>query len=706
MSGKRLSLALIAVFLMSFSIKPSGKLVKAFSALQIYNYFAAKDLFEKSMKKDSVAASYGLSLIYGRDDNPFHNLDSAFKFIGISEQLFPKLDEKKRDDYASLSVDSASIVVQREAIDSVMFQEVLSQPSILAWEAYHSAHKTPYYRELALVYRDSLAFKAALDTNTSASFKQFLDQYPDANQYPEAIELYEWLLFEEVVGPGEVENYQTFINQYPDNPHIDRAQEELYDKYTADGRIESYLEFVRENASSPYVGRAWKQVFALEIDQLTASTLAAFSLRYPDYPFMDELKAEFEATVTRYYPIEVSGSWGFMTEAGEIAIPPVYDWVEQYAENLALVGVGDEVKYINKNGAVIADLGLTDGSRFQKGHAIVEKGEFWGIIDRFGQWTVEPQYEELGEYGSGKYYAHNGTAYGYIDASGNIAIPFVYDNAADFNGGFAVVERNGFFGVIDSLGNPASEFKYDWVEQPNFESLPSRTRRGQKFGLIDENGTLADSLFDRLGDFNEGLAFAAFGKKYGFINTKADTVIPFKYEYSDIAFKESKFVNGHAKVFQKEGVGIIDTTGEKVFPAIFQDVGVFDSTLTAVKKRGKWGYANSEVKLLIDYQYEKVGDFRDTTAIVVLNGNYGVIGLTGEYILQPEYQLVERLGSSFLVKDSLVMLLNTRGDTLVSPAYVESEVLDHRIIKLQSEDGRWDYYDYQASRFIWRSKND
>ncbi len=706
MSGNKIGLALFAILLMSFSIKPSGKLVKAFDALQIYNYFAAKDLFEKALKKDSVAASYGLSLIYGRDDNPFHNLDSAFKFIEVAERLYPTLDEKKRGDYSILGVDSTAIVSQRMSIDSSMFRVVKSQPSILAWEVYHDAHKTEEFKELALVYRDSLAFKSALDTNTSASFKLFLDNYPNANQYAEGLEIYEWLLFEEVVGPGEIENYQDFINQYPSNPHIDRAQEELYKKYTADGRVESYLSFIQENPDSPYVGQAWKQVFALEIDQLTASTLAAFSLKYPEYPYMDELKAEFEATVTRFYPIEIIGSWGFMTESGEIAIPPVYDWVEPYSENLALVGVGDEVKYINKNGAVIADLGLTDGSRFQKGHAIVEKGETWGIIDRFGQWTVEPQYEELGEYGSGKYYAHNGIAYGYIDASGAIVIPFVYDNAADFNGGYAVVERNGFFGVIDSLGNPASEFKYQWIEQPNFKELPSRTRRAQKFGLIDENGTLTDSLYDRLGDFHEGLALAAFKGKYGFINTEADTVVPFKYAFSDIAFKESKFVNGHAKVFQKEGVGIIDTSGQKTFPAIFQDVGVYDSTLTAVKKRGKWGYANSDVELVIDYQFDRAGDFRDSTAIVIYKEKFGLIGKNGEYVLQPQFDLVERLGDTFLVADSLVMVLNSGGDTLVNPIYVDSEILDHRVVKLQHENGRWDYFDYQASRFIWRSKDD
>ena len=77
----KLGIALSVLILASAAIvpKPSSKLVKAFAALEIHNYFAAKDLFYKAMKKDTLASGYGLSIIYARNNNPFYNLDSAFK---------------------------------------------------------------------------------------------------------------------------------------------------------------------------------------------------------------------------------------------------------------------------------------------------------------------------------------------------------------------------------------------------------------------------------------------------------------------------------------------------------------------------------------------------------------------------------------------------------------------------------------------------
>ena len=58
----------------------AGRLDKAFEALDVHDYFKAKDLFEKSIKSDPMLANYGLSIIYSRSNNPFYQLDSAFPY--------------------------------------------------------------------------------------------------------------------------------------------------------------------------------------------------------------------------------------------------------------------------------------------------------------------------------------------------------------------------------------------------------------------------------------------------------------------------------------------------------------------------------------------------------------------------------------------------------------------------------------------------
>lgn len=74
----------------------SSKLTKSFAALEIHDYFKAKKYFEKSLKKNPVPASYGLSVIYYRNNNPFHNIDSALYYIQEATFYYPKLSPKKK----------------------------------------------------------------------------------------------------------------------------------------------------------------------------------------------------------------------------------------------------------------------------------------------------------------------------------------------------------------------------------------------------------------------------------------------------------------------------------------------------------------------------------------------------------------------------------------------------------------------------------
>ena len=74
----------------------ADKITTAYNALNVYNYFAAKKIFEKSIQKKPTEASYGLSIIYSRNDNPFSNIDSAYKYIIKTLNCFNKENNKKK----------------------------------------------------------------------------------------------------------------------------------------------------------------------------------------------------------------------------------------------------------------------------------------------------------------------------------------------------------------------------------------------------------------------------------------------------------------------------------------------------------------------------------------------------------------------------------------------------------------------------------
>ena len=77
----KISFKSILIFIISnLLIVSCNVLEKGYESLAEYDYFQAKQKFEKSLKKNTSPAAFGLSQIYGRNDNPFSNLDSAYHY--------------------------------------------------------------------------------------------------------------------------------------------------------------------------------------------------------------------------------------------------------------------------------------------------------------------------------------------------------------------------------------------------------------------------------------------------------------------------------------------------------------------------------------------------------------------------------------------------------------------------------------------------
>ena len=98
-----------------FAVAPpvhAGKLERAFNALKVHDYFKARELFLARTKNEPAAAWYGLSVITGRQDNPFYHLDSSWVAVQRSHAAYSVLPEKAKLKLAKLGVDSMAIVAQ------------------------------------------------------------------------------------------------------------------------------------------------------------------------------------------------------------------------------------------------------------------------------------------------------------------------------------------------------------------------------------------------------------------------------------------------------------------------------------------------------------------------------------------------------------------------------------------------------------------
>ena len=169
--------------------------------------------------------------------------------------------------------------------------------------------------------------------------------------------------------------------------------------------------------------------------------------------------------------------------------------------------------------------------------------------------------------------------YGFIDKSGEYVIEPQFEGAGGFSEGLAPVKKDGKWGYIDKTGKFVIEPKYDeWY--------------GGLYGNTLEIGA---------GIFSNGIAQVAVKDgdepaKWGYINSKGETVLPLEYDDAfgtdGTYFSVGKTVDGAVKY------GVVDRDGNTVLPFIFEDITApVNGTVYAFYNRELYSFIISKANL-------------------------------------------------------------------------------------------------------------
>lgn len=227
---------------------------------------------------------------------------------------------------------------------------------------------------------------------------------------------------------------------------------------------------------------------------------------------------------TRLRIIKMKGKYGFMEvhEDCVLAIPPRFDAVRPFSENLAPAKVDGKWGFIDRSGQWAIEPQFRAVYGFSSGLAAVDTGENllgnnWGFIDKTGNFMIEPQFREI-RYGfadgtDNLVCARKRKRWGYIDKTGEFVIEPRFDGIGSFSHGFANVRIGEKTGCIDRSGNIVIEPKWEmfrafssagtaFVEEwvPN-----NHGGRVLLWGLIDKTGRVLvppkwKELFWAIGD--------------------------------------------------------------------------------------------------------------------------------------------------------------------------------------------------------------
>ncbi len=346
---------------------------------------------------------------------------------------------------------------------------------------------------------------------------------------------------------------------------------------------------------------------------------------------------------TNYY----NGEMYFINHKGEFIHSDPWGYGQDFSEGLAAVSLDGKWGFISKEGEVVIDFLFEMTYGFHEGLSATKYDNKWGFIDKSRHWVIEAVYDSVQSFKFGLavvqkddcYFIINYTAdiimqtpngypwlsikseniilygttseeigiryYGFMDVNGNVLTDpeFYVESEYDFDlfnyseGMLIVTNEEDQYGFLDEKGKLTIPCVYDSAEP--FENGYAEVMLDDKKYAIDKNGerselTEPEYAFDEVLSFNEGLAAAKKGDKWGFINSNGEVLIDFIYnDYpphkehlaSGVYLAElfPKFSCGLLPIIRSDGdqyqSGFIDSSGKEVIPTQFLFVRNFESAI-------------------------------------------------------------------------------------------------------------------------------
>jgi len=243
--------------------------------------------------------------------------------------------------------------------------------------------------------------------------------------------------------------------------------------------------------------------------------------------------------------------------------------------------------------------------------------------------------------------------YGFIDDTGNLITPLKFSYVWNFNEGLALVKDvDGSSYYIDKSGNKSSKkvigekyftqgFMPKWLSGPSY---PMPNPPPEVWSYIDSSGELAtEKEFEKAEEFSNGWAIVKNSGKYGLIDTDFNIVIDYQYD----ALRKIDTNLFEAKKDDK--CGVIDIADNIIVDFIYLYIGTFSDGLAPVRMGATIGsntdaaYIDRNGNIYFESKFSITYQFVDGYACVKdkYSGLYGVIDLSGNYVIDPKYDYLE-----------------------------------------------------------------
>ena len=665
----------------------AGKIDKAFACLQEMNYFEAKKLFYESLKKKVVPASYGLATIFYRKDNPFHNIDSAYRYIMISELGYSKLTKEDHLKYETYGLNYDSIILLREKIGTYFYQIALNQKSEIALTEFMERYPWSKENQLSLLQRDSLIFQKAIKINKSAYYDSILKHYPNIRYKNELLDRFEFTFFSEQTNSGNITDYVRFINENSSSKYLNEAMDALFRLETQSNTIEDYARFIQLYPNNINIEKAWRKLYSLYMLEYSEDRIKKFKKDYPNYPYKDDLKRDQDLSKLTLYPFKRGKYFGWMNQKGIEIYFPDYENLSLFSEGLALAQKNGLYGYIDKLNNVVIPFQFDQASDFINGRAIVEKGGKSGVINRAGKYILPLEFNEIGQYSEGLIYGAKDSLYGFYNLMGKQVIESRFSDVFPFENSKSKVILNGNEAFIDSTGSFVIDPQHKEVFYFNDTMLIFRD--SILYGIKSiSNKVILKPTYEYISPLINGRAIFIQNNKLGYVDESGKKVIKNMFDLIPNFKQLCVFHDGFAKVKIKGKFAVIDKHGNFVLKPEFTGLGDVSKLISFCKGK-QWGYINLEDKSIsILPIFDYASSFHYGLAVVEIKSLQGVINEKAKWIIPAIFTSISLIAENFyLVSNGAKFgLYSLSGEQLIPLEYDQIRMLNKDLLILHIGD--------------------
>jgi hypothetical protein len=311
----------------------------------------------------------------------------------------------------------------------------------------------------------------------------------------------------------------------------------------------------------------------------------------------------------------------------------MYDKLEKCSDGLLRFQKNNKWGYLNKNGIEVIVAKFEDARDFNNGFAAAKQGDSWGLIDKKGNWKIQPKYFDLGytfRYNQIQFIEKTSRNYGIININGETVLPADYYTvriAAKF---LVPSKRKGFssnydYFLFNSKGTKLIPEACDLVIEDSIADFAA-VKRGKKWTIIDASGKiLQDSLKDaevKAVGLNLIVLKQLSTNKYGICDKQGKMIVDFD-SYTNISLDNDGFLlvteTKTAWGSTNSLYGLLDKTGKVILPAKYSYMGGPANGMILLKdtEAKKYGYADFAGKIVIPFKYTDANHFQSSGLAVV-----------------------------------------------------------------------------------------